>query len=99
MEIGLVAISLNVKKLGEIKIANAQAANIFNYSKQEFLKTSVNSIMPSLIARYHDDFLKVFLVHSNKKVNTDRRPLIGRKKENFLFEIFLQLQKSVITCT
>ena len=99
MEIGLIAISLNVKKLGEIKVANTQAANIFNYSKQEFLKTNVNSIMPSLIARHHDDFLKVFLVHQNKKVNTDRRLLIGRRKENFIFEIFLQLQKSVITCS
>ena len=33
MEVGLIAISLNFRKIGEIKIANSQAANIFNYNK------------------------------------------------------------------
>lgn len=49
------------------------------------MKINVNSIMPESFARYHDDFLKVFLVHENKKVNTDRRLLVGRKRENFIF--------------
>lgn len=53
--------------------------------------------MPSIFAKYHDDFLKVFLVNEQKKVNTDRRLIIGKKKEGYLFEIYLQLQKSVIT--
>lgn len=80
MEMGLIAISLHVKKLGEIKLANTQAAYIFNYNKQDFLDINVNQIMPSLIGKHHDNFLKVFMINENKKVNTDRRLLVGRKK-------------------
>lgn len=85
MEIGLIAISLNFRRIGEIKIANSQAANIFNYNKEEFLKVNVNTLMPSLISKHHDDYLKAFISYSGRKVNTDRRLLLGKKKENYIF--------------
>lgn len=93
----MVAISLNIKKLGEIKMANNQAANIFNYPKDEFLKMSVNTIMPQVFAKYHDEFLKVFLTNDKKKINIDKRLMLGKKKEGSIFEMYLQLQKSLIT--
>lgn len=96
-ETGLVAISLNAKNLGKIKMVNNQAAILFNYQKQELEKLKVNDLMPRLFAQHHDEFLRVFLNFENKKVNTDNRLIIGRKREGYLFEIFLQLQKSITT--
>lgn len=80
MEVGLIAISLNFRKIGEIKMANSQAANIFNYNKEEFLKVNVSCLMPSLISQHHDDYLRAFISFGNKKVNSDRRLLLGKKK-------------------
>ena len=45
-EIGLVAISLNSKSLGKIKLVNNQAAILFNYQRQELEKGRVNDLMP-----------------------------------------------------
>lgn len=53
--------------------------------------------MPDIYAKHHDEFLKAFLLNENKKVNNDRRLLLGKKKDGHVFEIYLQLQKSAIT--
>ena len=79
-ETGLVAISLSSKCLGRIKLINNQAAVIFNYQRNEMEKLYVNKLMPKLYSDHHDDFLRVFLTYENKKVNTDNRLLIGKKK-------------------
>jgi hypothetical protein len=44
------------------------------------MSKSVDSIMPSIIAQHHDKFLRAFLENEKKKVNTDRRLLLGKKK-------------------
>ena len=95
----MVAISLNSKCLGKIKLLNNQACNIFNYQKADMEKLSVNDIMPKLYSKYHDEFLRVFLTFENKKVNTDNRLLVGKNSQGSLFEIFLQLQKSITTAS
>lgn len=41
--------------------------------------------MPDLFAKHHDDYLKAFLSNENKKVNNDRRLLLGKKREGHLF--------------
>jgi hypothetical protein len=36
--------------------------------------------MPKLYASYHDNFLKSFMGNEHKKVNTDKRLIIGKRK-------------------
>ena len=44
------------------------------------MNVNVNNIMPSIFGQHHDNFLKAFVGNENKKVNTDRRLLLGKKK-------------------
>lgn len=50
--------------------------------------------MSSIHSENHDDILNAFLVNYKKSINTDERYLLGKNKLNYLFPIYLQLQKT-----
>jgi PAS domain S-box-containing protein len=96
-ELGLIVLSLSEVNLGQIKMCNTQAGYIFDYPKKDLLKKRINEIMPKLYAVNHDYFLQIFLKNKNKKVNTDERLVLGKNKNGYIFPIFLQLRKAMIS--
>lgn len=76
-------------------MVNSQAGSIFGYSKKDFKTINVNDIMPKIFGTQHDNYLKVFLQHKTKKVNSDERKLLGKNKAGYIFPILLQLQRTV----
>jgi PAS domain S-box-containing protein len=94
-ESALIGASLTDESLGKIVIANNQASNIFNYSKQEISKIALNSIMPKLYAEQHDHYLLEFQKNKYKRINSDERLLFGKDKHGFVIPILLQLQRTI----
>ena len=57
-EDGCIFISLEEDRFGQIYAINMSAASFFGYDKTELINKKVNSIMPGLYSRNHDEFLK-----------------------------------------
>ena len=94
-ESALIGASLTDDTLGKIVIANNQASNIFNYSKNEINKIDLNSIMPKIFAEQHDNYLKEFHQNKYKRINADERLLFGKDKYGYIIPILLQLQRTI----
>ena len=96
-EIGLLAISLGENSLGRVVSVNGHAQSVFGWEERELLGQSVNNIMPSTFAQYHDSLLQAFLRNRYKKVNGDERVLVGRSRGQHIFPIMLRLQRTLVT--
>ena len=83
------------KNLGKIVIANKQASNLFNYSKNEISQIRLNSIMPKIYSEQHDHYLLEFHKDKYKRINADERQLFGKDKFGYIMPILLQLQRTV----
>lgn len=70
-ESALIGASLTDENLGKIVIANNQASNVFNYSKNEINRIDLNSIMPRIFAEQHDHYLLEFHKNKYKRINSD----------------------------
>lgn len=54
------------------------AASMLGFDKNELMNKKVNNIMPSLYARYHDDFLRRFLDTNEATLLNKERLLLGK---------------------
>ena len=62
-------------------------------------KMNINNFMPKTFGVNHNNYLEKFIENPHKKLNTDLRDSYGKNKQGYIFPIYLQLKKTVLTLT
>lgn len=96
-EEGVAVVTVSKVNLGVIDYCNRYVASIFGYSQKDLFKARINILMPEVISRVHDEFLKEFIENPMKrKEDCTGWELMGRQRNGYIFPIVMELKKSVI---
>eukprot|EP00347_Sterkiella_histriomuscorum_P015498 403356802 len=77
------------KKLGVIEYVNEEVQNLLGYSPQELTGKDINTIIPRMIARVHQNLLIKFFDKAESSVLNKVRELFAKDKEGYLIPIYL----------
>ncbi|TNV74774.1 hypothetical protein FGO68_gene17455 [Halteria grandinella] len=78
---GLIVLSTNSTHFGKILHANCEIESIFGFQRKELLDQHVTCLMPHLIAKYHDHFVRKFLQSGNIRFSDVIRQSYAQNKE------------------
>jgi len=80
-------------KFGVISGVNLAAASLFGYAKSELIGRKVNTLMPQVYAKYHDDFLENYLNNESAfNAKNKERFVFGKNKSNYIFPVYLNIK-------
>jgi len=91
-ETAIVIISGDLHNLGIILNVNEDTQQIFGYSYNELVSSSVNKIMPKILAASHDKFLLKFYETGKHAVLNKERLLFGQSKFGLLVPIAILIK-------
>nr|CAG4714787.1 unnamed protein product [Naegleria fowleri] len=77
--------------IGTILSVNDAMTTLFGFSREELIGQSVNILMPSQLARVHDDYMKRYLQRRDKKLIGKPRTLLGKRSNGVTFPVELSL--------
>ncbi|TNV87781.1 hypothetical protein FGO68_gene3040 [Halteria grandinella] len=78
---GLVVLSTNAAQFGRIIHANCEIESIFGYQRKEILNRHISCLMPHLIGKHHDHFVRKFLQSGNIRFSDIIRQSFAQNKE------------------
>lgn len=76
---------------GEIEMVNAQAENLFGYSRSEMLGQKIEVLVPERFRSAHPDQRKMFLSNPQSRPMGAGRDLFGRRKDGSEFPVEIGL--------
>lgn len=91
-EDGIVFMTMEEERLGQIVSINLSCASLFGYSKTELLNKNVTNIQPIIYAKHHDDILKRYLETNETTISNKDKPLFGKNKAGYIFPIILHVK-------
>ncbi|EGR27581.1 PAS domain S-box family protein [Ichthyophthirius multifiliis] len=91
-EDGIIFMTTEEEKLGQIMGCNLTAASLFGYQKAELINRNVNILQPYLYSKNHDDILKHYLENENKTYTPKDRLLYGKSKSQYIFSIIINIK-------
>ncbi|EGR33844.1 PAS domain S-box family protein, partial [Ichthyophthirius multifiliis] len=91
-EDGIIFITIEEEKLGQIIACNLNAGCLFGYQKEEIINKNVNLLQPFLYGKYHDDILKYFCDQENKQSVLKDKFIFGKNKQQYIFPIMLNIK-------
>lgn len=91
-KVSIIIISGDMVSLGKILSVNHQFCSIFQYTKEELNKDTLNKLMPSYIGQYHDEFIHRFFETSHPIVLDKLDILYGLSKEGLSIPTYLYVK-------
>ena len=89
-EVGTIIISGSLEDTGVILDINDYFYKLFKYkNKEDLLKNSVNKIIPSFLAQYHDEYIHRYLNTSEGHVINTLRIVFGLNNNGFIFPVMM----------
>lgn len=79
-------------KFGMIIGLNQAGASLFCYTKSELINQKIQTIMPKLFGKYHDQFLENFLNNNEAKSYSKDRVVYGKTKSGYLIQVTLNIK-------
>ncbi|CAD8126292.1 unnamed protein product [Paramecium sonneborni] len=88
----ITVVSTSQEKFAQIVNVNMSCCNLFGYMKTEMINRKINIFMPSLYAKFHDNYFEKFMeTNDNKNINKERLVYI-KQKSNYIAPCFLTLK-------
>jgi PAS domain S-box-containing protein len=84
---------------GIIKFINPSAEAMFGYSAAELLEKNIKLLMPSPHRERHDDYIATYLKSGIKSIIGTGRQLVGRRKDDSQFPMYLSVGEIHLTHT
>ena len=84
---------LSIDEHGIIESANQAAVDIFGYSREELIGTSVNRLMPTPYRDEHDRYIASFLETGVPKIIGSGREVSGLRKDGSEFPLYLAVSE------
>ncbi len=100
-DVGSCVISADLMSLGKILNCNLQFGNIFKYEKDDLRMESINKLIPSYIADFHNDFLLKYLQKSKSHIIGKNKLIFGLRSDGLTIPIIIfvksvpNLEKSI----
>ncbi len=100
-DVGSCVISADLLSLGKILNCNLQFGNIFKYEKDDLRMESINKLIPSYIADFHNDFLLRYLQKGKSHIIGKNKLLFGLRSDGLTIPIIIfvksvpNLEKSI----
>ena len=100
-DVGSCVISADLMSLGKILNCNLQFGNIFKYEKDDLRMESINKLIPSYIADFHNDFILKYLQKSKSHIIGKNKLLFGLRSDGLTIPIIIfvksvpNLEKSI----
>ena len=83
-------------KLGIITAINLACSSVFGYNKSELINRNIKLLMPTIYAKYHDQFLLDYITNEGKpnwgKAMNKERVIFGKHKSYYIFPIIISLK-------
>jgi PAS domain S-box-containing protein len=76
---------------GIIQYANPAAETLFGYANKELLGNNIKQLMPSPHREKHDNYIEDYLKTGSKHIIGTGRQLIGQRRDNSQFPIYLSV--------
>ena len=83
-EAAFVAVSTSPKQLGKILACSGKIENVFELSKDNLISHSVNDLMPSFYAKWHNNFLQTAYKDGGKGILNKMRNVMIKTRQNRL---------------
>jgi len=77
-----------------IQMVNKKSCEVFGWTKEEFVGSNINIIMPAYVAEKHDQYMKNYLETGMKKMIGTQRELIACRKDGSTFPCVLGLSET-----
>ncbi|EAS00830.2 PAS domain S-box protein (macronuclear) [Tetrahymena thermophila SB210] len=91
-EDGMIFMTMEEDKIGQILTLNLSCSSMFGYSKTELLNKNVNILMPQIYQKHHEDILKRY-VETNEStfINKDKQ-VYGKNKSGYIFPVIIHIK-------
>jgi PAS domain S-box-containing protein len=87
-------VMINVK--GEIQFYNPSLAKMFGYHEEELHGANIRILMPKPHSEQHDAYIKNYLHTGKNRILGFGREIVGQRKDNSIFPIFLSVSELTI---
>ncbi|EFC45795.1 hypothetical protein NAEGRDRAFT_48199 [Naegleria gruberi] len=77
--------------LGTMLAVNESMTSVFGYTKEEMIGQNVKILMPSHLARIHDEYLQRYLRRRDKRLIGKSRNVLGKKSNGVTFPVEISL--------
>jgi len=89
----IVHMSGNSSQIGRILKTNRAANKLFKYSPQELNRSSVDILMPNMIAHKHNFYINSFIITGKSKVLYQQKRTFGKDKQGFIMPLWILVKQ------
>jgi two-component system sensor kinase FixL len=82
---------ITIDQVGIIELFNPAAEKIFGYTSHEVIGKNISMLMPEPYQHEHDSYIQNYITTNNAKIIGIGRELLGKRKDNTVFPIWLSV--------